>query len=157
MRYLALVILILLILSSTALAGLDFGTVQGYVEDYNNNITKAPTLMTEILGNEKVDLVISLNDSSSFRVGFDVQKAYIAQTIPGGIDNPSITITTSESFIEKLKSSENPVATLDAERKKNEGSQIKIISNNPITSWKLGFVLASTPVLEFFYNIFFGG
>ncbi len=119
----------------------------------NSKIDNAPDLLKGLLGNERVNLEVIRNDGSVFRVGFEVEKARINRTVDGGLGDPTITITTTESAIEAIRSSNDPIAAFQNER--NLG-QVDIQGTNLFTRAKLEAVLSSTSVLQFFYNILFG-
>ncbi len=147
------VILILLSVSFANAISYDIPGIQKYVNDYNSKIDNAPDLLKGLLGNEKVNLEVIRNDGSVFRVGFEVEKARINRTVDGGVSDPTITITTTESAIEAIRSSSDPIASFQNERKLG---QVDIQGTNLLTKAKLEAVLSSTVVIQFFYNVLFG-
>jgi hypothetical protein len=150
--------LLMLSVASISLAGasLTYQDVQNYVYIYNSSIEGASDvvkgLLTVLLGNEKINANIALINGTTFSVGFETQNALVSKTMLGGIANPSIVITTNEMAIERIKGSNDTMASFQKEM--NEG-QVKIEGTNWITSRKLDAVLSSTSVLNFFYSIFF--
>ncbi len=150
--------LLMLSVASISLAGasLTYQDVQNYVYIYNSSIEGASDvvkgLLTVLLGNEKINANIALINGTTFSVGFETQNALVSKTVLGGIANPSIVITTNEMAIERIKGSNDTMASFQKEM--NEG-QVKIEGTNWITSRKLDAVLSSTSVLNFFYSIFF--
>ncbi len=155
MRYeiISVAILMLLSVSFASAITYDISGMQKYVNDYNSKIDQAPDLLKGLLGNEKVNLEVIRNDGSVFLVGFDVEKARINRTVDGGFSDPTIIITTTESAIETIRRSNDPIAAFQNER--NLG-QVDIQGTNLLTSAKLEAVLSSTSVIQFFYNLLFG-
>lgn len=128
-------------------------SMQGYVDVYNSMIDKAPDVLKNILGNERVNLDVTRKDGSVFRMGLEIKKARINSTVEGDLSDPTIVITTSEDAISQVRTSKDPIAEFQNQR--NLG-QIKIQSSNLLTGAKLEALLSSTSVLQFFYNMFFG-
>jgi hypothetical protein len=149
----SIAILMLLSVSFAAAITYDVSGMQQYVKDYNSKIDQAPDLLKGLLGNEKVNLEVIRNDGRVFLVGFDVEKARINRTVDGGFSDPTITITATESAIDTIRSSNDPIAAFQNER--NLG-QVDIQGTNLLTKAKLEAVLSSTSVLQFFYNMLFG-
>jgi len=155
MRYeiISVTILMLLSVSFASAISYDLSGMQKYVNDYNSKIDNAPDVLKGLLGNERVNLEVIRNDGSVFRVGFEVEKARINRTVDGGLSDPTIVITTTESAIDTIRSSNDPIA--DFQKERNLG-QVDIQGNNLLTRATLEAVLSSTSVLQFFYNILFG-
>jgi hypothetical protein len=158
MRYTVLALLMIFVLSlSTASASFTYDQVQNYASQYNTRLDGAPELvkglLTGLLGSEKIDLNISMNDGSIFSVGFETKDARISKTVMGGIQNPTIIMTANDGAIERIKVSDNPVAAFQEEMKYG---QVTVEGTNPFTSLKLSAVLSSLPVMKFFSSIFFG-
>jgi len=110
-------------------------------------------LLTVLLGGEKINLNIALTNGTMFSVGFVTQSAFVNETVPGGVADPSIVIATNEGAIDRIKSSDNPISAFQEEM--NAGA-VKIEGTNWITNRKLDAVLSSAPVLEFFSSILIG-
>jgi hypothetical protein len=158
MRHFVIAVLILSVVSiPIASASLTYQEVQNYVDNYNSRIAGASDvvkdLLTGLLGSEKINANIALTNGTIFSVGFETEKALVSKTVPGGFANPSIVITTNEGAIDRIKGSEDIIAAFQKEM--NEG-QVKIEGTNWFTNLKLGAVLSSTSVLDFFSSIFFG-
>jgi hypothetical protein len=131
--------------------------VQNYVDQYNQRIDAAPELvkglLTGLLGNERIDMNISMNDGSVFSFGVETKDARITKTDAGGVQNPTIIIALTEGAIERIKGSNDPVAAFQGEL---SSGQVNIEGTNLITNLKISAVLSSLPVLKFFSSIFFG-
>ncbi|VVB62660.1 Uncharacterised protein [uncultured archaeon] len=158
MRYAALALLIFFVVSLSVTSGsFTQDQVQNYVDQYNQRIDGAPELvkglLTGLLGNEKIDVNISMNDGSVFSVGFETKDARITKTDAGGVQNPTIIVAVTEGAIERIKSSNDPVTAFQAEM---SYGQVNIEGTNLVTKLKLSAVLSSLPVLKFFSSIFFG-
>jgi hypothetical protein len=153
MKRLLLAIAIFLVLATSIANSLTAANVQYYVNTYNNRIDQAPSVLKGILGNEMINIDIIQNDGSVQRFGFVVKNARIDNVVQGGLNNSTINVVTTESAINNIKSSNDPVAEFQKER---DVGQVRIEGTNPITSAKISALLSSTSVLEYFYNIFFG-
>ena len=77
----------------------------------------------------------------------------INNTVIGGWNDPSITITTTENAINNTRLSKDPIAEFQKER--GQG-QITFEAKGILTKVKLEAVLSSTSVLQFGYKLFFG-
>ncbi len=154
MKRLLLAIAIFLVSALTiANAAITATDVQYYVDIYNNRIDQAPSVLKGILGDEVISTDIIGSDGSVQRFGFVVKGARIENVVQGGLNNSTINIVTTDSAIGNIRSSNDPVAEFQNER--NVG-QVRIEGTNPVSSAKVNALLSSTPVLEYFYNVFFG-
>jgi hypothetical protein len=155
MRYEILSVALLLLLSASFASAIsyDLPGMKEYADAYNSKIDKAPEVLKGLLGNERIKLEVIRNDGSVFRVGFEVEKARINKTVDGGLNDPTIVITTTESAIDSIRMSDDPIAAFQKER---DLGQVKVQGTNLLTSAKLEAVISSTSVLQFFYNILFG-
>jgi hypothetical protein len=150
-----LITVILLALSINLASALFESTdANDYVTYYNNDISNAPSVLRSLVGNERVDINIIMNNGSVYEVGFETEDARIVRTVPGGIEDPTITVDTTESAINSIKSSSDPVGAFETAR--NYG-QVEIEGHTITTKAKLALALSSTSVIRFFYEIFFGG
>lgn len=132
---------------------IDMAETQKNVDAYNKNIDKAPALLKGIVGDEKINLDITRDDGSVFLVGLDMVAAKINETVVGGLNDPSITITTTESAINNIRGSKDPIATFQQER---DQGQMTFEAKGLLAKAKLEAVLSSTDVLKFGYSLFFG-
>ena len=148
----AMIFLIILISFANAFS-IDMAETQKNIDAYNKNIDKAPAILKDIMGNEKINLDITRNDGSVFRVGLDMVAGRINNTVIGGWNDPSITITTTENAINNTRLSKDPITEFQKER--NQG-QITFEASGMLTKIKLEAVLSSTSVLQFGYKLFFG-
>jgi hypothetical protein len=158
MRYIALALLMFFVFSlSVASGSYTQDQVQNYVDQYNQRIDGAPDLvkgpLAVLLGNEMIDVNISMNDGSVFSVGVETKDARVTKTDAGGLQNPTIIIALTEGAVERIKGSNDPVAAFQAEL---SSGQVNIEGTNPFTNLKISAVLSSLPVLKFFSSIFFG-
>ncbi len=155
MRYETLSVAILLLLSASFASAIsyDLPEMKGFADAYNSKIDKAPEALKVVLGSERINIEVIRNDGSVFRVGFEAEKARINRTVEGGLSDPTIIITTTESAIESIRVSEDPIAAF---QKQMDLGQVNIKGTNPLTSAKLVAVISTTSVLKFFYSILFG-
>jgi hypothetical protein len=143
----------MLLISFANAFSVDMAETQKNIDAYNKNIDKAPAILKSIMGNEKINLDITRDDGSVFRVGLDVVGGRINDTIIGDWNDPSITITSTESAINDTRLSKDPITTFQNER--NQG-QITFEAKGLLAKAKLEAVLSSTSVLQFGYSLFFG-
>jgi hypothetical protein len=148
---LILILSMILIFPAGAIS-FDIPSVQKNADAYNNNIDKAPTILKSILGSEKINLDITRDDGSLFRVGLDMVNARIEKVVDGGWNASSIVITTTESAINNVRLSNDPIVAFQEQR---DLGQIKFEASGLITKAKLEAVLSSTSVLQFGYSLFF--
>jgi hypothetical protein len=154
MKRLILAITMLLMLSfSIADAAFQSASIQGYVDTYNSRIDNAPDVLKGLLGDERVNINITQNDGSILSTGFVVENARVEDVVDGGIDDPTITVVTTESAINNIKSSDDPIAAFQEER---DVGQVRIEGKSLATRVKLDALLSSSGVIRYFYNIFFG-
>jgi hypothetical protein len=154
MRRLILAIAMLLMFSfSIASAAFQSASIQEYVDIYNSRIENAPDVLKGLLGDEKVNIEIIRNDGSVTRTGFVVEQARIQDVVDGGLEDPTITVVTTESAIDNVKSSDNPVSTFQEER---DAGQVRIEGKSFASRVKLQALLSSGSVIQYFYDIFFG-
>jgi hypothetical protein len=147
------VLLIMLSLSVASAVSLDAASIQSYVDSYNGKIDNAPDVLKGMLGNEQVNVDITRNDGSLFQVGFDVKNAHIDSMVEGGLSDPSIVLTTTESAVANIKGSDDPITAFQNQM---DLGQVRIEGENYIAKAKIAAVLSSGGVLQFFYNVFFG-
>jgi hypothetical protein len=147
------VLLIMLSLSVASGISLDAASIQSYVDSYNGKIDNAPDVLKGMLGNEQVNVDITRNDGSLFQVGFDVKNAHIDSMVEGGLSDPSIVLTTTESAVANIKGSDDPITAFQSQM---DLGQVRIEGENYIAKAKIAAVLSSGGVLQFFYNVFFG-
>ncbi len=154
MKRLILAITMLLMLSfSIADAAFQSASIQDYVDTYNSRIDNAPDVLKGLLGDERVNINITRNDGSILSTGFVVENAHVEDIVDGGIDNPTITVVTTESAINNIKGSDDPIAAFQEER---DAGQVRIEGKSLATRVKLDALLSSSGVIRYFYNIFFG-
>lgn len=150
---LAVLIVISLSLTNITFASIDDATLQKYVGIYNNKIDSAPDILKGLVGNEKIDLTITRTNGSLYVAGLETKNAHIDKVVKGGIDNPNININATEKAIDDIQSSKEPITAFQHEK---DSGQVNIHSDDFFTNIKIGAVLSSGSILQFFYNMFFG-
>jgi hypothetical protein len=130
----------------------DPNEIQNFADSYNSRIDKVPKILKSILGSERVFIKISLSNGDVFRLGYETEKAKIVKIVEGGLKNPTIIVAATQSSIEKINSSKDPLAAF---RKEMERGNFAIYGQTLATKAKLRAALASDSVLWFFYKILF--
>jgi hypothetical protein len=153
MRYSTLAVLALLLCLPIANASFGYPTVEKYVNIYNDKVSGAPEILKSLLGSEKVDVSITMNNGSVLQVGLETDNGAISQMIEGGVEDPTIVVVTTESAITAVTGSADPIGAFQQQM---EMGQVRIEGQNLVTRMKLNAVLSSTSVLKFFSGIFFG-
>jgi hypothetical protein len=148
----AIILIVMLSLSVASGISLDPVGIQSYVDSYNAKIENAPDVMKSMLGNERVNIDITRNDSSLFQMGFEVKDARIDSTIEGGLSDPSMVLTASESAIAEITGSSDPIAAFQSQI---DQGRVRIEGKNFVAKAKVAALLSSGGVLQFFYNVFF--
>jgi hypothetical protein len=126
--------------------------IQDFADSYNSRIDKVPKILKSILGSERVFIKISLSNGDVFRLGYETEKARIVKIVEGGLKNPTIIVAATQSSIEKINSSKDPLAAF---RKEMDRGNFAIDGQTLATKAKLRAALASDSVLWFFYKILF--
>ena len=137
---------------SIADALFDQEKIKEFVDSYNSRTDKVPLVLKSLLGNERVNIKINLNNGSVLRIGYETKNARIVRVVDGGLRNPTINVIATQNAIDRIDSSQDPIETFQKER--NLG-RVSIEGQNTTTKIMLDAVLSSTSVLRFFYNILF--
>jgi len=149
----SLAVLFMLLISFAEAFSLDMPGMQKNVDTYNSKIDKAPYVLKNMLGSEKINMIITRDDGSIFRVGMDVVSARIERTVEGGYSDPTIIVTSTQSAINEVIRSKDRIAAF---KNQTDAGTIRFEAKNWLTEAKLKTVLSSTSVLQFGYNVFFG-
>jgi hypothetical protein len=148
--------LIVLMMLSTSLVGafsFDMPTTQKYVDTYNKQINNVPTVLKSMVGSEKVNIIVIRENGSEFRVGLDIVSGRIEKTVEGGIGDPSIIVTTTQSALNEVGKSKDRI---DAFKKQADAGQIRFEGKSWLANAKIKALLSSTSFLQFGYSLFFG-
>lgn len=151
MRASILMAVILFIVNiSNASAALDHAFIQKYTDKYNNNIDGAPDMLKELLGNERAELSIVMNNGSTLQVGFEMKNARIVKTYREGISNPTIDIGITEGAVNTITRSDDKTSAL---KREIEARRLTFSSKNQFTRIKLVLILSNMSVLKFLGGI----
>jgi hypothetical protein len=150
---LSLVVLMTLLISFAGAFSFDMPTTQKYVNTYNNQIDNVPTVIKSMLGSEKINMIITRENGSVFLVGMDMVGARIERTVEGGISDPTIIITTTQSALNEVGNSKDQIAAF---KKQTDAGQIRFEGKSWLADAKIKAVLSSTSFLQFGYSLFFG-
>lgn len=131
-----LILAVAFILVFTGEGALDFNNLQNYVDGYNNKIETAPPVLKSLLGNENIDFTLHLDSGKTVRWGIEMKDAMIVSTSNSGLQNPTITVYSTENAINKVLAAQDPIAAYKEAEKANEmriegktfGANIKIMT-----------------------------
>jgi hypothetical protein len=150
---LSLAVLLMVLISFADAFSFDMPTTQKYVNTYNNQIDNVPTVIRSMLGSEKINMIITRENGSVFRVGMDMVSARIERIVDGGYSDSTIIITTTESALNEVGKSKDQIAAF---KKQTDAGQIRFEGKSWLADAKIKAVLSSTSFLQFGYSLFFG-
>ena len=150
---LSLAVLLMLLISFADASSLDMPGIQKDVATYNSKVDNAPSILKNMLGSEKINLIVTRDNGSVFRVGMDMVSARIERTVDGGYSDSTIIITTTESAINEVGKSKDRIAAF---KKQTDAGQIRFEGKSWLADAKIKAVLSSTSFLQFGYSLFFG-
>ncbi len=150
---LPIVVLMMLSISFVDAFSFDMPTTQNYINTYNNQINNVPTVLKSMIGSEKVNIIVTRDDGSVFRVGMDMVSAKIEKTVEGGISDPTIIVTTTQSALNEVVKSKDRIAAF---KKQTDAGQIRFEGKSWLANAKIKALLSSTSFLQFGYGLFFG-
>ena len=150
---LSLAILMTLLISFADAFSLDMSSTQKYVDTYNNQINNVPPVLKNMIGSEKINMIVTRDNGSVFRVGMDMVSARIERTVEGGISDPTIIVTTTQNALSEVGKSKDRIAAF---KKQADAGQIRFEGKNWLADAKIKALLSSTSFLQFGYDLFFG-
>ena len=150
---LSLAVLLMVLISFADAFSFDMPTTQKYVNTYNNQIDNVPTVIRSMLGSEKINMIITRENGSVFRVGMDMVSARIERMVDGGYSDSTIIITTTQSALNEVGKSKDQIAAF---KKQTDAGQIRFEGKSWLADAKIKAVLSSTTFLQFGYDLFFG-
>jgi hypothetical protein len=131
----------------------DPSQLHNFAEGYNKKIDEVPRILTHLLGDERINIKITLNDGNTCRLCYKTKNGRITTIDEGWLRDPTIIVTTTQKVIEKINASGDPLTAFKRERASLgliiEGQSLK-------TRIKLEAALSSDSVLWFFYYTLFG-
>lgn len=150
---LSLAVLLMLLISFADASSLDMPGIQKDVANYNSKVENAPFILKNMLGSEKIDLIVTRDNGSVFRVGMDMVGARIERVVDGGYSDSTIIITTTESALNEIGKSKDQIAAF---KKQTDAGQIRFEGKRWSADAKIKALLSSTSFLQFGYSLFFG-
>jgi hypothetical protein len=148
-----LCLLVVLIIVIPACALFESTSLDGYVDRYNKNMDKAPSVLKALVGNEKVELEIVLNGGGQFKAGLEVNNGMVVRITNGGISDQTILIQTREDVIQAMSQSPDPIAAFQQAR--NAGN-VSITGNNFLSNLKVNTALSNMDLLRLLDGILKG-
>ncbi|NPV61635.1 MAG: hypothetical protein HPY61_03225 [Methanotrichaceae archaeon] len=150
MRSLLILSALILLSSSLAMALVDLNNLQSSIDSYNQKIDQAPSVLKALLGDERMDITILLNNSSTIQWGFETRDAKIVRAESGVIENPTIEVYAQEDAIRRIENSNDPAA---AYKEAEKAGQVKIQGNTLGARLKLAAALSSGEAIKIFFSI----
>ena len=150
---LSLAVLLMLLISFADAFSLDMPGIQKYVTTTTSKVDNVPTVLKSMLGSEKINLIVTRDNGSVFRVGMDMVSARIERTVDGGYSDSTIIITTTQSALNEVGKSKDQIAAF---KKQTDAGQIRFEGKSWLADAKIKAVLSSTSFLQFGYSLFFG-
>jgi hypothetical protein len=90
------------------------------VNEYNQNYKGIPNFVKTLFGNEKINVIIKMNDNSEKQFNLITKDGKIANYSQGLMKSPSLKVETSEKTIDLIAQSKDPANALsEAIRNKN--------------------------------------
>ena len=114
------VVIVALFLSLSIACAVDFNDLQDYAVYYNDKIENAPGVLKSMIGNEKVDLTVLLNNGSTMRWGMELENAKIIWSGYSGLEKPTIEVKTTEDAINNVLHAEKPMTAYQEAEKSGQ-------------------------------------
>jgi hypothetical protein len=127
-----------------------FESIQHGVEIYNSGIDNAPGVVKTLLGDEKIQVVVTMADGTVLMAGIETKNAVIVNVIEGEIEDPTIVVEASEDAVTRIYESDDPVTAFEEAKKEGE---ISVRGTTFTSKLKVSAALASTPALRFFASL----
>jgi len=147
----SLFIILMLVIPACAL--FESTSLDQYIVRYNSSMDKAPTVLKSLIGSERIELDIAMNNGSQFKVGMETNNGLVAKTVKGGIEDPTIQIQTREDVMQTISQASDPITAF---QQANEAGNITITGNTFLSNMKVKAALSSMDLLKFFYGVLFG-
>lgn len=151
MKPLIFLAILLLFFIPVASAAIDLSNLNASVNDYNKNIDNAPSVLRALLGDERVNITLKLNNSSTESYGIVTKNAKIVEFTPGGLKSPTIEVYGTEAAINNIVNAQDAAA---AYRSAEAAGQVKIEGKSLTAKLKLGAALSSSEAIKYFFGIF---
>jgi hypothetical protein len=148
-----LCLLIVLIMVIPACALFELTSLDEYIDRYNYNMDKAPGILKTLLGSEKVELDIILDNGSQFKVGLEVNNGLVVSTTKGGFEDQTILIQTREDVIQTMSQSPDPITAFQQAR---AAGRISITGNNFLSNLKVNTAMSNIDLLKLFDGVLKG-
>lgn len=118
MKRLICIIMILLLAGTVIGQGIDGEAFAENIDlvknSYNDNLDNIPGFVKSIIGTERINAHLSMNDGSMLVLGAVTEDARILELSVGEISEPTLNIYLSEKVIMDIQNSDNPVDALEA-------------------------------------------
>ena len=75
----------------------------------NSNTEKFPNFVKTVFGNERINIILKMNDGSIVNLWMETENAKIINLAYGELDNPTLVVETSEDTLNRIGKSEKPI------------------------------------------------
>lgn len=113
-----------------------FEHIEETIADYNSNFENLPNLARTLLGNERINLTVNMNDNSIKQLGLITKNGKIISHSKKTLENPTVYVTLSENTMNSISSSSNPSRDF---ANAIENKEINIESKRTLTGIKVYF------------------
>jgi len=117
----------------------------------NDKLSKEQIMLKGLLGSKSLNLKIILTNGDAMRAGIKAENGRITKVVNGGLSNPSMTISATESAIHRLRRSSD---TFEMFRRERRLGTVVISGQKTKNRFILDVLLMSADVLKYMNGIF---
>ena len=143
----------LLLLSVSSVSALVVPNLADIKDSYNSNLDKIPGFVKTILGSERINVVVHLDDDSLLKFQAITKDGSITTLDYGELENATIIVSTSEKVINTIQASSNPVNALELALDNND---IKVEPQTFAKKVEWGMAETIMRIVSWFRNLFGG-
>jgi hypothetical protein len=150
-RKLNILPIFLIVLYLISASAVDFNNLQDSVNRYNNKIDQAPAVLKALMGNERLNMTILMNNGNVVIWGLETENAKIVRYSLGGLENPTINEYATESAINEVLNAKDPVAVFNNAKM---AGQIRVEGKTPTAKIKIMVMLSDEEAIKYYFGMF---
>jgi geranylgeranyl reductase family protein len=127
--------------------------LQTYVDDFNDRIDKLPITLRGLLGDERLNFKIILENGNILRFGCETENSHIIKVVESGLIDPTFSLVATEGAINRIESSSDKLASF---RKERESGKIAVKGSNLANNIRLGVAVSSVGLMRLIQNNYHG-